>query len=153
MGAMEEELQPSSDQLEAIFGPFNEKYCSNCQDKSWTTMFDYLKDTGCCCKCASHFGYYGFKGGRGKRIVIKQEANYYEYNYKYDACITRYPTFDNKYGFFDYKNKRCSIPRMYRSKTCLGFSCKNEPDIDRPLVNKLVDKIVDIRFKYGFIGE
>jgi hypothetical protein len=91
-------------QLGSIFDPINKVVCSKCpQITTNLTGLTGIEMNGCCTFCAEHNGYWR----------LKHQIDYLKKRF----------TFDSKYGFFNNTSKRCRLPRVNRSDTCLAMTC------------------------------
>jgi hypothetical protein len=114
-------LNICSAELSKIFDTANLKVCSDCPlakiDKNKTIedaeKSGHLesKEAGCCSRCAHASGYFtAFSVSKKRR------------EHCIDILKKKYG-WDDKYGFFNNVNKKCRIPRVWRSYACLSHSC------------------------------
>ncbi len=102
------------DRLEKLFSGVNRNICSDCRRAvpgsvvagSLCRAFA-SKEAGCCNACS-------LTGGYNSHERFKLVRNHFR--------------FDGKYGFFDPREHRCSLPRFWRSDSCLFYMCSSVAD-------------------------
>lgn len=116
-----------ADYFEDIFKESNKTVCAECGGK-------------CCKSCGLNEGWLYFDLYPEDNDVSQDQL----------LVLKKLYRFKKTTGFLDTKKKSCKLPRVLRSKTCLGYSCSDNSykNKEREKFYKNLDELVSLRKKY-----